>query len=181
MRQINELNTMVECLPTKLLHVCDLPPHTHMHEPHIRFRYSRVFSGRLLTWLFCVAFWCNRQVIGIGSLHCKHGYEGLKDAGEHLNMTVPLLLLDVRERSIKDDMDVIETWDSKEKQLTEAMEEDRLLSGPRFFSVFHVCFHPRRCLPSLHFAQNLFHLFSFDHCFNIWPASRRCPQKTFGR
>ena len=64
-------------------------------------------------------------MIGIGALHSKHGYEGLADAAEHLNMTVPLLALDVRKRDIKDDENVIENWEFKEKQLEKAMEADR--------------------------------------------------------
>ena len=87
-------------------------------------------------------------MIGIGALHSKHGYEGLADAAEHLNMTVPLLLLDVRKRDIKDDADMIENWHLKEEQLGKAMEADRKLSGTHFPSILtsrrrfnQVCFH----------------------------------------
>ena len=106
------------------------------------------------------------------------------ELSEHLNMTVPLLALDVRKRDIKDDENVIENWEFKEKQLEKAMEADRKLSGTHFPSIFGVCLHPYHRLPSLHSARNLVFIFvcSFDLCFNIRPdlACRHCSQKDFG-
>ena len=123
-------------------------------------------------------------MISIGTLHSRNGYEGLMEQAEHLNMTVPLLALDVRKRDIKDDENVIENWEFKEKQLEKAMEADRKLSGTHFPSIFDVCFHPHHRLPSLHSARNLVFIFvcSFDLCFNMRPdlPVDIAPRKTLG-
>jgi hypothetical protein len=71
-------------------------------------------------------------VIGVGTMHAVGGYAGLSKAVTYLNMKVPLLLLDLRDRPVSESEEVEQTMSEQDrKEALEHHERERLAEAIR--------------------------------------------------
>ena len=75
-------------------------------------------------------------VIGIGTMHNVGGYAGLQRAANYLNMRVPLLMLDLRERPVLQKMDPLKLFETAKKNDNELM--DKLAEAGRT-DIYELC------------------------------------------